>query len=365
MIRHSLSQALEEFGAAFTGASCAHYNPTHVDMKMRASSAGLNVPPYFVARKGGPAVADLVASSGVQFPLIVKRPESSGSDSASELGGGPSPRETLSGFAGMMAKASRCGTLEEVEVQVGKFLDRFGAALVEESIEGVEVAVLTAEVVEDVDAESTGSSSTGSSSSATTTTTATTAATGEGGSVGAPDLATAHLPCVTFAPVHRSLFPARGEPEPGTALFGVATGSDLMRAGHKGMPWSRIMGQPALEASVRAAGVAAFRAIMGGRGYGRCDLRVDGQGKVWFLEMVPSCGLFNPGPHGSKGPEDWILALDPTTSGAHFAEAMVVAALQRQQEAAACVPLPEPTKLAPSPQGPCSDSCSGAGKTIH
>ncbi len=40
MVCHALSQALEEFDAAFTGASSAHYSPTPVDMKMRACVYG-------------------------------------------------------------------------------------------------------------------------------------------------------------------------------------------------------------------------------------------------------------------------------------------------------------------------------------
>lgn len=54
---------------------------------------------------------------------------------------------------------------------------------------------------------------------------------------------------------------------------------------------------------------AAFFAGLKGTGYGRCDIRVDADGRPFMLEINPNCGIFYP-PH-AEGSADLILDLDP------------------------------------------------------
>ncbi len=54
---------------------------------------------------------------------------------------------------------------------------------------------------------------------------------------------------------------------------------------------------------------SAFFAGLKGTGYGRCDIRVDADGRPFMLEINPNCGIFYP-PH-AEGSADLILDLDP------------------------------------------------------
>jgi D-alanine-D-alanine ligase-like ATP-grasp enzyme len=61
----------------------------------------------------------------------------------------------------------------------------------------------------------------------------------------------------------------------------------------------------------------AFIGMMGGIGYGRCDLRVDLEtGDVYFLEINPNCGIMYPA--GQESSADNILLLDKTTNHKKF-----------------------------------------------
>ena len=69
---------------------------------------------------------------------------------------------------------------------------------------------------------------------------------------------------------------------------------------------------------------------LGGRGFGRIDVRSDPSGEVLqFLEMNPNCGVFYP--PGSFGSADEILQFDGTTSHADFLHHLIECALAEQR----------------------------------
>ena len=84
---------------------------------------------------------------------------------------------------------------------------------------------------------------------------------------------------------------------------------------------------PLLDARVRAASGTFFQG-MRGAGYGRCDLRVDRDGRVFMLEINPNCGVYYP--PTDPGSADLILAADPQ-GHAGFTRRLVAAALARHR----------------------------------
>lgn len=72
----------------------------------------------------------------------------------------------------------------------------------------------------------------------------------------------------------------------------------------------------------------SFREMMGGVGYGRCDLRIDrSRNKVYFLEINPNCGIMYPPTQESSA--DWILKLTGPTGHRDFALLQVHEAIAR------------------------------------
>jgi D-alanine-D-alanine ligase len=69
---------------------------------------------------------------------------------------------------------------------------------------------------------------------------------------------------------------------------------------------------------------------IGGRGYGRLDVRSDPSGEsLYFLEINPNCGVFYP--PGAFGSADFIIELDPSTSHNMFLEGQLACALHHHQ----------------------------------
>lgn len=65
-----------------------------------------------------------------------------------------------------------------------------------------------------------------------------------------------------------------------------------------------------------------------GAGYGRCDFRIDGEGRTWMLEINPNCGIYYPA--SDPGSADLCLLHDP--AGHHgFTRQIVDAALARHR----------------------------------
>jgi D-alanine-D-alanine ligase len=86
-----------------------------------------------------------------------------------------------------------------------------------------------------------------------------------------------------------------------------------------------VVTEPELEGRLREACARFFRGLRGA-GYGRCDLRVDRDGRPFMLEINPNCGLYYPLDAPSSA--DLILQLDPA-GHAGFTRLVVDAALRR------------------------------------
>ncbi len=72
---------------------------------------------------------------------------------------------------------------------------------------------------------------------------------------------------------------------------------------------------------------ARFFVELGGASFGRCDIRVDPDGKPYMLEINPNCGVFYPA--SDPGSADLCLMNDPEGHEG-FARLLVANALQRQ-----------------------------------
>jgi D-alanine-D-alanine ligase len=72
-----------------------------------------------------------------------------------------------------------------------------------------------------------------------------------------------------------------------------------------------------------------FFAALAGTGYGRCDLRMDAEGRLFMLEINPNCSIFYP--PDAFGSADFILACSP---GGHrgFIDHILDCALRRRDE---------------------------------
>jgi len=119
-------QALERYGAAFTGAGATFYEPTREMMKFVCHYWDVPTPAYTFVMETGHLE---VATRHLRFPLIVKHPNSYNS-----IG---------------LTRASRVQSLEELYHQVSLMIEQFGGALIEEFVEGREFTVLVVENPED------------------------------------------------------------------------------------------------------------------------------------------------------------------------------------------------------------------------
>jgi len=73
---------------------------------------------------------------------------------------------------------------------------------------------------------------------------------------------------------------------------------------------------------------ARFFTGMRGAGFGRCDIRLDGDGRPYMLEINPNCGIYYP--PSDPGSADLILMADPA-GHAGFTRTLVDAALARHR----------------------------------
>jgi D-alanine-D-alanine ligase len=87
----------------------------------------------------------------------------------------------------------------------------------------------------------------------------------------------------------------------------------------------------ALDARVRDVSARLFTALKGAS-FGRCDIRVDGGGVPFMLEINPNCGVYYP--PGDAGSADLCLLQDPE-GHAGFTRRLIRAALRRHEKAAA------------------------------
>ncbi len=243
-------RALERRGAAYTGADPGFYEPSREAMKRACRRRGVATPR---SAFGTELEAVVRAAGSLRFPLIVKHPSSYAS-----VG---------------LTRDSRVHDREALRVQVARTLALFGAALVEEFIEGREFTVLVAEDPRD------------------------------------PRTPIAFVP-VEFA------FPA-GE---------CFKHHDLKWLDYRSMTWSAVQ-DPALALRLQDMSREQFVGL-GGCGYGRCDIRMAADGELYMLEINPNCGIFYP--PGEPGSADVILARDPAGHRG-FLDLIIASALKRQR----------------------------------
>ncbi len=91
---------------------------------------------------------------------------------------------------------------------------------------------------------------------------------------------------------------------------------------------------PGLDERLRDVSRRFFRAL-GGASFGRCDLRVDGGGTPFMLEINPNCGVYYPAT--DPGSADLCLAHDPA-GHVGFTRQIIRAALARHLQRSASPP---------------------------
>lgn len=242
-------QALEELDVPFTGATSATFEPTREVMKRVCRAWEIDTPGYVIARSDEDVER---AADMLRFPLFVKHPSSYASYG--------------------ITPASRVHNRAQLAEQVALAVRQFGAALIEEYIDGAECTVLVAE---------------------------------------SPD---GGEPTV-FQPI-RYFFP-EGESFKHYDLKWVAY--DGLRAAP--------VDSPELDACLREVSSRFFQA-MAAVGYGRCDLRVDADGRPFMLEINPNCGIYYP--PGEPASADLCLQHDPAGHEG-FTRQVVDAAIARHR----------------------------------
>jgi D-alanine-D-alanine ligase len=244
-------QALERFGLAFTGADSSFYDPSREAMKMACSSVGVKFPAYVLARN----IADASKADRLRFPLIVKHARS-----YSSIG---------------LTPESRVANSRELMLQTARMIDDYGAALIEEFVDGREFTALVAEARTD-------------------------------------DEEAWVLDPIEF------VFPE----------------SESFK--HFDLKWkdfarmeTRSVDDASLAQRLRDASALTFTALAG-TGFGRCDLRLDAAGDIYVLEINPNCAMFYP--EGQHGSADLILANAPSGHRL-FLEHLLRCAIRRRDRA--------------------------------
>ncbi len=241
-------QTLEWLDLPFTGATSEFYEPTREAMKRVCRAWDIDTPAYVTART--PADVERAAAT-LRFPLFVKHPNSYASSG--------------------LTRASRVETPEALRVQATEMMRCYGAALVEEYIEGTECTVLVGENPDDPSCPH------------------------------------------TYQPI-RYTFP------PGETFKHY----ELKWIKYGGLE-ARPVEDPVLERRLREA-AATFFLGMRGAGFGRCDMRVDAEGRPFMLEINPNCGIYYP--LTDPGSADICLTHDPA-GHAGFTRRLVEAAFAR------------------------------------
>jgi D-alanine-D-alanine ligase len=241
-------QALERLNVPFTGATSEYYEPSREAMKRVCSAWGIGFPDYVLAKNE----EDLDrAASTLRFPLIVKHPSSYSSID--------------------LWKTSRVETTFALRFRARPMMEKYGAALIEEFIEGREFTVLVSENPEDLARP------------------------------------------VTYVPIE-FLFP-NGESFKHSNLKWKDYHSMKEVPLHDGE-----LGQELRQVS------ADFFLGMRGAGFGRCDLRMDRDGKLFMLEINPNCGVY----YAPEDPGSADLALLHDPAGHQgFTDLLIRAAVAR------------------------------------
>lgn len=119
-------QALETLNLPFTGADSRFYCPTREQMQAVAEIQGVGFARGFHVK----SLRDLSDAKKLRYPLMVKHPNSYGSEG--------------------MTRESRVETPQQLRVQAERMLDHYGGARVEEFIDGLEFTCLVVDNPEDL-----------------------------------------------------------------------------------------------------------------------------------------------------------------------------------------------------------------------
>jgi D-alanine-D-alanine ligase len=241
-------QTLERLKVPFTGATSNFYEPTREQMKEVCEAEGIPTPAWMLAREE----ADVERAAGaLRFPLFVKH---------------------YSSYASIgLSRRSRVRTPAGLRRQARKIMSRYGAALIEEYVEGIECTVLVAENPADPQRPK------------------------------------------TYTPMQ----------------YRFPKGEDFKHADMKWVDYDSLSSfpveDPVLAQRLRDVS-ARFFVALGGASFGRCDLRVDGSGTPQMLEINPNCGVYYPAT--DPGSADLCLASDPEGHEG-FTRQLIEAALRR------------------------------------
>lgn len=206
-----LVKTLEALNLPFTGANSNFYNLTREEMQSAAEKHGLYFARGFQAR----SEADLEQAKDLRYPLIVKHPNSYGS-----IG---------------LTSESRVDSFEMLQKQFKRNLDEFGAARIEEFIEGREASCLVVDNPDDLSSPY------------------------------------AYLPAEVKFP----------------------EGESFMHVEVKWLNWDTFilpLEDPELIQRVQDVSKKMYMA-MNGTGYARLDLRIRPNGELVILEINPNCGI--------------------------------------------------------------------------
>ena len=243
-------ETLERLGVPFTGATSNYYEPTREEMKEACRKEGIATPAVVLARNE----EDVERAAGtLRFPLFVKHHNSYASVD--------------------LSRNSRVHSRAGLQQQAQKIISRYGAALIEEYIEGIECTVLVAENPED------------------------------------PERPVSYLPM----------------------QYRFPNGEEFK---HEDLKWvdydalsSFPVEDPVLADRLREE-AGRFFVALGGASFGRCDVRVDAGGTPFFLEINPNCGVYYP--PTDPGSADLCLMQDPAGHEG-FTRQLVRAAFARQE----------------------------------
>ena len=245
-----LVQMMEKMGVAFTGADSKFFDPSRQEMKSYAKKANVPTPSWVMVDR----VEDVErVAKRLRFPVLVKPPH---------------------GYASVgITRDSRCENVEQLKVQVGREIELFGRALLEEFIEGREFTCLIAENPDDPDNP------------------------------------------VTFKPVE-FIFPQ---------------GESFKHYDMKWVDYEKMSVAPVtdkrIEKTLREQTTRLFKA-MDGNGYARCDYRMAADGTIYMLEINPNCGIFYA--PDEPGSADFSLLNDPVYSHRKFMKLIIRAAQNRR-----------------------------------
>jgi D-alanine-D-alanine ligase len=245
-----LVQTMEKLGAAFTGADSKFFDPSRQEMKAYAKKANVPAPGWVMMDR----VEDVErAAKRLRFPVLVKPPH---------------------GYASVgITRDSRCDNVDQLKIQVGREIESFGRALLEEFIEGREFTCLIAENPDDSEKP------------------------------------------ITFKPVE-FIFPE---------------GESFKHYNMKWVEYEKMSVAPVkdkrIEKTLREQTARLFKA-MEGNGYARCDYRMDADGTIHMLEINPNCGIFYA--PDEPGSADFSLINDPVYSHHKFLKLIIRSAKNRQ-----------------------------------